>query len=342
MFNVHIVDESKPTLWVIAHSDVVPPGDLDAWGKYQPYEPVEEGDKIIGRGVKDNGHQLVSALYGISLAARMNWLPDNYNVRMLVVGDEEVGNKYGMDAIIDQLPFKKDDLYIIPDAGNKDGSQLEVAEKHIRWYKFTVHGKQKHASLPSEGVNATLAAANLMIELDKSLHGIYDAKDTLYVPETTSTFAITKSEENVENPNTIPGKHIFYMDARVLPEYDMKDVHTDVMHTVETIEDKFNVKIDVGFDLDSTAAPNTDPNAPVVKLLGDAVKTVYPDIEPRAEGIGGGTFCNVLRLRGYQVVGWGHGPETDHAPKEYIFVDNLVNDAKVYATIMHSLKGACA
>ena len=41
------------TLWVMAHMDVVPPGDLSLW-KTDPYKVVVKGDKIYGRGGEDN------------------------------------------------------------------------------------------------------------------------------------------------------------------------------------------------------------------------------------------------------------------------------------------------
>ena len=331
MFNAHLVGEDKPTMWTILHSDVVPPGDKEAWGEYDPFDPVIEDGKIIGRGVKDNGQQLIAAMHGIAAARTAKMMPGGYNVRMLVVGDEETGNGYGMNKIIDELPFKEGDLFIVPDTGNEDGSQLEVAEKHIRWYKFTVRGKQKHSSLPSKGINATLAAAHLMTTLDNELHDTFNDENELYVPESASTFAITKSEENIENVNMIPGRHVFYMDARVLPEYNMDDVDAEIERIALSVGAKRGVEIELDVTEDMPAAPATPTDAKVVTLMSKAIKEIYPDVEPKPEGIGGGTFCGKLRELGYEVVGWGHGPETDHQPKEFCFVENLVNDAKVYA-----------
>ncbi|MBO4675847.1 MAG: M20/M25/M40 family metallo-hydrolase, partial [Elusimicrobiaceae bacterium] len=46
------------TFWVMAHLDVVPPGDLNLW-KTDPFKAVVKGDKIYGRGSEDNQQGLV-------------------------------------------------------------------------------------------------------------------------------------------------------------------------------------------------------------------------------------------------------------------------------------------
>ena len=55
-----IKGKQTKALWIMAHLDVVPEGDLSLW-KTPPYEVHVEGDKLIGRGVEDNQQGLVSA-----------------------------------------------------------------------------------------------------------------------------------------------------------------------------------------------------------------------------------------------------------------------------------------
>jgi succinyl-diaminopimelate desuccinylase len=52
--------QEKPTVWVLAHADIVPPGNLSLW-ESDPYKIKVDGDRIIGRGVEDNQHGFVSA-----------------------------------------------------------------------------------------------------------------------------------------------------------------------------------------------------------------------------------------------------------------------------------------
>ena len=47
----------------------------------------------------------------------------------------------------------------MPDAGNENGTMIEVAEKSILWLKFKILGKQTHGSMPEKGINAFKAAS---------------------------------------------------------------------------------------------------------------------------------------------------------------------------------------
>ncbi|HEN20565.1 MAG TPA: M20/M25/M40 family metallo-hydrolase, partial [Desulfobacteraceae bacterium] len=52
--------KSEPNVWVLSHSDIVPPGDLSLWTG-DPYKVRVDGDRVIGRGVIDNQHGFVSS-----------------------------------------------------------------------------------------------------------------------------------------------------------------------------------------------------------------------------------------------------------------------------------------
>ena len=85
---------------------------------------------------------------------------------------------------------------MVPDAGNKHGTLIEVAEKGILWLKFKTVGKQAHASTPNKGTNSFKAACFLVTELE-NLYKIFKAQDSLFEPPV-STFEPTKKEPNVQ------------------------------------------------------------------------------------------------------------------------------------------------
>ena len=51
----------------------------------------------------------------------------------------------------------------------------------------------------------------------------------------------------------------------------------------------------------------------------------------------GGTCANFFRLRGLDAYVWQSEGGTLHAPNEYVTVDHLLTDAKVYASLIHRL-----
>lgn len=320
-------DDSK-TLWIMAHTDVVPPGDLTKWGS-DPFKAEVKDGKIFGRGSEDNLQGLVSAVIMVRALMESNIQPA-VNIGLVFVADEETGSDFGLGHVLKNHAelFNLNDLIVIPDAGESDSSMIEVAEKSIVWFKFKTFGKQVHASTPDRGINAFKAAIFLAHELD-SLYKIYDHSDPVFDPPI-STFEPTRKEANVPNVNTIPGEDVFYLDCRILPEYDIKQVTNTVKEIVKKIEKKFSVKIEISTEQDEQAAPATPTDAQIVKMLSKAIKTVY-GIEAKPQGIGGGTVAAIFRRKGFKAAVWSTIDDLAHQPNEYCKIKNLLGDAKVFA-----------
>ena len=150
---------SKRTLWVISHVDVVPPGDISLWTT-DPWTLHVDGDTLVGRGVEDNQQAIVSSLLAVE-ALKAHGVTPALSLGLLFVADEETGSKYGLDYVLREHAdlFAPDDLFLIPDFGEPDGSLIELAEKSMLWLKVTVLGSQCHASRPSQGNNSLVAAS---------------------------------------------------------------------------------------------------------------------------------------------------------------------------------------
>lgn len=320
---------ARPAVWVLAHMDTVPPGEIRLWDS-DPFQAVVRDGRIIGRGVEDNQQGLTAGVFALR-ALHDEGLTPATDVGLVLVADEETGNRYGVEHVLEAAPdfVHADDLVVVPDAGSPDGSVLEVAEKSTLWIEFTVHGRQVHASIPDAGVNAHRAAAHLAVRLDERLPAAFPALDPVFdVPR--STFEPTKRDANVQNVNTIPGEDRFYFDCRILPAYALGDVKAVVGETVREVEGEFGVTVEVAYPAELPAAPPTPVDAPVVEALAAAVRAVK-GVEPRTVGIGGGTVAAVFRRRGIPAVVWASLEETAHSPNEYCVIDNLVGDALVLA-----------
>jgi succinyl-diaminopimelate desuccinylase len=318
------------TVWIIAHMDVVPEGDLSKWDS-DPYEGVVKDGKIFGRGSEDNHQGLVGGIIAAKAFLAENMQPE-YNLSLMLVADEETGSVFGLQHMVDHHKelFGPDDLIIVPDAGDKDSTMIEVAEKSILWLKIRTLGKQVHASMPELGINAFKVASHLVIALEE-LHQVFDKNDPVFDPPI-STFEPTKKEANVPNVNTIPGEDVFYLDCRVLPDYSVDQVLEKIKEIIVKIENKYNVQIEFSIEQRDEAAPPTPVDAPVVQALESAVKHVYY-VEAKPKGIGGGTVAAILRRCGIQAAVWSTMDDMAHQPNEYCRIDNLLNDAKVFAHV---------
>lgn len=325
----------QKTLWVMAHMDIVPPGDLKLW-KTDPFKAVVKGDKIYGRGSEDNQQGLVSGLLTVKAFMDLGIRPP-VNYALLLNADEEIGSTYGIVDILKHhgKTFSKADSFLVPDGGNPQGTMVEIAEKNMLWVKFTVQGKQTHASTPHFGNNAARASAHLVVKLG-DLYKIFNKKDKVFAPESTCTFEPTKRLANVPNVNTIPGTDVFYLDCRVLPCYKNADVLAEIAKMVKAIEKQFKVTVKVETEINESSLP-TDKNASIVKLTQAAAKTVYKN-SPRAMGVGGGTVGAYLRNAGYPVVVFSKLDDMAHQPNEYSSIKNTLGDAKVFTLVALNFK----
>jgi succinyl-diaminopimelate desuccinylase len=252
----------------------------------------------------------------------------------VLVSDEECGSLYGLDYVLRKRLdlFNPQDLILVPDAGNKDGDHIEVAEKHLLHVRFRVEGKQGHASRPDLCVNTLRAAAHFIVELDQNLAAHFHQRNTFFSPDL-STFEPTKKDANVPNINTIPGEDVFYFDCRVLPEIQLVQV-LDEMHRVAAgIQERFNVKARVEECLKFEAPDPTPSDSPVVVSLAQAVQEIY-GVQPRPVGIGGQTVAAFFRKQGLPAAVWEKILGMAHAPNEKISIENLMGNTKVFARMM--------
>ncbi|MFC1595315.1 M20 family metallo-hydrolase [Gemmatimonadota bacterium] len=318
------------TTWVLTHLDVVPPGEESLWSG-DPWTLRVEGGKLYGRGVEDNQQGMVSGIFAFRALLEEGITPP-YDVALAFVADEETGSRYGAGYLMENHRnlFGPDDLLLIPDAGDEEGAMIEVAEKSIAWFLFTVHGRQTHGSTPDHGLNAHKAGAHLIVLLEQ-LYEDFPARDDLFDPPV-STFEPTMKKANVENINTIPGEDVFAFDCRVMPEYSLEDVRGRIEVYAKEVERTFGVTVGIETPSWQPAAPPTSPEAPIVGALSRAVKDTY-SVDARPMGIGGGTVASFFRKAGIPAAVWSRMDDRAHMPDEYCVIDYMVGDARVMAQL---------
>jgi succinyl-diaminopimelate desuccinylase len=321
---------SGPRLWIIAHTDVVPPGDLSLWTG-DPWKVRVDGDVLTARGVEDNQGGLTAAVMTVKGFIDAGVTP-KLPLALAFVADEETASTHGLRFLLEKHRdlFRKDDLIVIPDSGNPNGTEIEVAEKSILWIRFRTKGKQTHGSTPATGINAHKASAYLTVRME-TLYKKYRKRDPLFHPPT-STFEPTKKEANVPNINTIPGEDVIYFDCRVLPAYKVDDVARTIKALTRETEKKFRVKIEMSFMQREVAAPPTPPDSPVATAITRAVKELRRK-QPKTIGIGGGTVAKYLREAGFPCVVWATLDEQAHRPDEHARISHMLGDAKVFAHV---------
>jgi succinyl-diaminopimelate desuccinylase len=317
-------------LWIISHLDVVPPGEESLWTITKPFEPTIKEERIYGRGSEDNGQSMVASIFAVKALKNLGIRPKR-TVALAFVADEEQGSRYGIQHLIKQGLFNKDDLIVVPDGGNENGSFIEIAEKSALWFRVRTIGKQTHASRPDKGLNAHRIGMEYALALDKMLHEKYSLKDEYFDPPE-STFEPTKKDKNVDAVNIVPGEDITCFDCRVLPNYNIDEMLNDIHGLAEEFEKKTGAIIKIEILQKSVAPRPTDASAKIVSMLTEAIRKVR-GTEPKVGGIGGGTCAAFFRKIDVPAVVWCTIDETAHQPNEYAKIENLINDAKIFACL---------
>jgi succinyl-diaminopimelate desuccinylase len=210
-----------------------------------------------------------------------------------------------------------------------------VAEKSLLWLRFDVVGKSVHGSTPHKGVNALRASARFMTDLMDVLERRFPEEDSMFNPPF-STFEPTKCSSTVDNVNTIPGAHSFCMDMRLLPSVDIDAVVKVAEETAKRHSLAGGASITVTEIQRNLSGRPSSTSSKGFDALLKAVEKVT-GTSPVASGTGAATCANFFRLAGLDAYGWQFGGGTLHGPNEYVTLENLMTDCKVFTALYYEL-----
>jgi succinyl-diaminopimelate desuccinylase len=139
-------------------------------------------------------------------------------------------------------------------------------------------------------------------------------------------------EANVPNVNTIPGRDVFHLDCRILPEYSLDEVLAHMGGIAREISEELGLGIEIEPLYRQPATEPTPKDAPVVKALARAIKSVTGKTA-KPMGIGGGTVAAFFRRTNLPAAVWQTESGTPHQPNEFCLISSLLTDAKIFATL---------
>ncbi len=169
---------SHPNLIYIGHMDTVPFG--SGWTVPPLSGQIKDG-KMYGRGSNDMKAGLAAAMIAFREVEK-ECLAQKITPKMdfvLVASADEEDAMIGADRIVDLGIADKQSLVIdmeatggIKNAGEyRDDSPLYIlmAHKGKAWFDITTHGVSAHGSTPGKGVNAIVAMAEVILEIQNRL-----------------------------------------------------------------------------------------------------------------------------------------------------------------------------
>lgn len=136
-----------PSLMLNVHVDVVPPGDLQAWGDAAPFDGAVDSEAVYGRGTCDMKGGLIAALWAVRALTELK-VPLRGDLLLASVQGEEDGG-LGTYAMLQR--GVRADACIIPEPTSLD---IVPANGGALTFRLRVHGLAAHASRRTSGVSA--------------------------------------------------------------------------------------------------------------------------------------------------------------------------------------------
>lgn len=322
-----------PTLALNAHGDVVPPG--EGWIK-RPYGGEIEDGRIYGRASAVSKSDFATYVFAVRALESLG-APLKGGIELHFTYDEEFGGELGPGWLLKQ-GLTRPDMVIA--AGFS--YQIITAHNGCLQMEVTVQGKTAHAAIPESGVDALQGAVAI-------LNALY-AQNALYRLVTSSVPGITHPSLNVgrieggTNTNVVPGKVVFKLDRRVIPEEDSADVEARLRRIIADAAAKMpGIAVDVRRILLAHALKPLAANRPIVDALQRHARTVLGEEVP----VCGTPLYTDARLyceAGIPAVLYGAGPRTvleSHAKRadERLELEDLRRATKVIARACADLLG---
>jgi acetylornithine deacetylase/succinyl-diaminopimelate desuccinylase-like protein len=296
-----------PSLLLLSHTDTVL-ADPSEW-QLDPWSGELRDGQVWGRGALDMKGQVAASAVAIASLAREGFEPPG-DLIFAACADEEVGDGYGLQWLVEEHPDAVRAEYCINEGG---GDRLEfggrafwvcsTAEKMSAPFRLIIHGRSGHASRPGIADNALVKAAPMI----ERLGGFQDAPELgpeveaflrtvcgeVPAPEgavsaarrihpmaadivepllgtTLAPTMITASEKR----NVIPNRCEITVDCRILPGHTQEEVERKVAEQLEGAE----------YELEWIEA-HGGTRSPVDSPLWEVVESFVAEIEPEASAV---------------------------------------------------------
>jgi succinyl-diaminopimelate desuccinylase len=302
-----------------SHMDTVPVG--GGWTS-DPFRLTERDGKLFGRGACDAKGPIVAMAEAGRLLAlqRDQW---RGTLIMMFVADEEIDG--GGSRVLAQQP-PTPDLIVI---GEPTNNAVFAAHKGCLRPLIRAKGKAAHSGRPELGVNAILAASQLM--------PLFDARDrelrALNHPLVGhASLSVTRIVGGIGD-NVVPETCEMVLDRRLLPGESL-DAAMDELHAMlDRAKREHGVDAEIAAIRTEAGSTETSVDEPLVREA-IAVSRAHGVTFPQPGGLTGG--CDLVHFHDVGAVGIVLGPgslDVAHQPDEYVPKDDLARAALIYRDV---------
>ncbi|MBI5925773.1 MAG: M20/M25/M40 family metallo-hydrolase [Aquabacterium sp.] len=330
--------EGGRTIALNAHGDVVPPG--EGW-THDPYGGEVVDGQLYGRAAAVSKSDFATYSFALraleALAASSGNAALKGSVELHFTYDEEFGGELGPGWLLKQ-GLTKPDLLIAA------GFSYEVVTAHngCLQMEVTVHGQMAHAAIPHTGIDALQGAVTILNALyaqNKVYQGI-----TSSVPGIKHPYLNVGRIEGGTNTNVVPGKVVFKLDRRMIPEENPAQVEADIRRVIAESAASFpGIRVEIKRLLLAHSLRPLPGHEPLVQALQRHGEAIFGEPIPTS-GTPLYTDVRLYGAHGIPAAIYGAGPRTvfeSNAKRadEHLALADLRRATKVVARSLWDLLG---
>jgi succinyl-diaminopimelate desuccinylase len=315
--------DGEPNLAFAGHTDVVPPGDLDAW-RIPPFAGEVQGGELYGRGAVD-----MKGAVACFIAATARFLEEHRpagSISLVITGDEEGPAINGTRKVLAWLKERGEtlDACLVGEPTNPTclGEMVKIGRRGSLTGHLTVSGVQGHAAYPERADNPIpKLLAMLQILSGEPL----DGGSEHFQP---SQLVITSVDVGNPASNVIPAAARATFNVRFSDRYTARTLEAKLRTRLDPVSADYRLETNAGAEpFLTTPGAFTD----LLEALIERELGVLPELSTT-----GGTSDARFIKEVCPVVEFGLVGETIHQVNERVAIADLEALTRVYQALIES------
>lgn len=321
-------DGGRPgPLFVFAgHTDVVPPGPLEAWGS-DPFVPTERNGRLYGRGAADMKTSL--AAFVVATEDFVARRPEHHGrLAFLLTSDEEGPATDGTVQIVNRFEqeSRRIDFCVVgePTSSERLGDMIKNGRRGSLSGRLSVKGIQGHIAYPHQADNPIHRFAPALAEL--AAHH-WDAGNAFFPP---TSWQVSNLNSGTGATNVIPGELQALFNFRFSTESTVEALK----RRVHEVLDRHQLSYTIEWSL--SGHPFLTEPGTLSAALSDAIQAEC-GLRPILSTTGGTSDGRFIARICSQVIEFGPPNASIHKIDENIQLDEMAPLAGIYRRVLETL-----